>query len=47
VGRDETKLERKDEMRMANLLKKRGYVNTQRHLGGRKRRLWSKAEGVT
>lgn len=45
--RDETKLEKKDEMRMANLLKKRGYVNDQRHVGGRKRRLWRKAEAVT
>jgi predicted P-loop ATPase len=45
--RDEKNLAKPDEMRMANLLKKRGYENTQRNVGGRKRRLWSKAEGVT
>jgi len=32
---------------MANLLKKRGYVNKQRTVGGRKRRPWRKAEGGT
>jgi predicted P-loop ATPase len=44
---DETKLDRTAEMRMAHLLRKRGYLNTQRHVGGRKRRLWRKAEGAT
>ena len=47
-ARDQKGLQKQDEMTMAELLKKRGYVKQKVSVGkGRRRWLWSKPEGVT